>query len=473
MESDGQEDSFVLFAPTKKAAGPEDSTDTKPDKSAAVEGDTVVTTSDDTEKTLPSFEALGLDQWQVSTLRGLAIRRPTSVQAACIPKILSGSDVAASAKTGSGKTAAFALPILKMLSQDPFGIYALVLTPTRELALQIVEQFRVLGRSINVGVCVVMGGMDMMKQAAELARRPHIVVSTPGRLADLLQSSPDAVCLKRLRFLVLDEADRLVGPGSTFKDGELPLIMAKANPNAQRLLFSATMSPEVEAYGSESGRGLFVYRATHEFGTVERIKQRSLLIPSQIRDAYLAHLVGKTFAGRSTIIFVGKCKTCELVLRMLRALGHRAVALHSKMSQAERIAALARFKSGQVPILVSTDVGSRGLDIPSVQLVLNMDVPADARDYVHRIGRTARAGRSGLALTFIHELDIDLIRNIEASTGVQMEPLEEAPAEKDVLVELNKVITAKREASMSLLDLKFGAKAENNKRKWKKAAKQN
>jgi ATP-dependent RNA helicase DDX49/DBP8 len=424
--------------------------------------------NDDGASVESSFASLGLDHWQLETLSGLSIRRPTAVQAACIPAILHGEDVAASAKTGAGKTAAFALPILKSLSQDPHGFHALVLTPTRELALQIVEQFRVLGRSIKAGVCAVMGGMDMMKQAAELSRGPHIVVATPGRLADLLESCPDVVSLRRLRYLVLDEADRLVGPGSTFKDGELPRIIAQVNPAAQRLLFSATMSPEVEAYAASTQRGLFVYRATEEFGTVSRIKQRALLIPSQIRDAYLAHLVGQTFAGQSMIIFVGKCKTCELVLRMLRELGHRVVALHSRMTQSDRIAALARFKGGQVPVLVSTDVGSRGLDIPAVQVVLNMDVPADARDYVHRIGRTARAGRSGLALTFIHELDIDLIANIEACTGVKMEALEEAPAEKDVLLDLNKVIAAKRAASMALHDTKFGHRAETNRRKWKK-----
>jgi len=260
-----------------------------------------------------------------------------------------------------------------------------------------------------------------------------------------------------------------VGPGSTFKDGELPKILEKCNPKAQRLFFSATMSPEVEDFAKGTlDKDLYIYRATEEFGTITKIKQRSLLIPSQIRDAYISHLVSNTFAGKTMIIFVGKCKTCELLLRMLRELGHRVVALHSKMTQAERISALARFKGGQVPILVSTDVGSRGLDIPSVQVVLNVDVPADARDYVHRIGRTARAGRSGLALTFIHELDIDLIRNIEQSTGIPLTEFEDAPKEKDVLLDLNKVITAKRAASMSLFDHKFGRKAEHNKKKWKK-----
>jgi len=334
--------------------------------------------------------------------------------------------------------------------------------------LQIVEQFRVLGRGINVQVSAVMGGMDMMKQAAELSRRPHIVVATPGRLADLLVSSPDAVSLGKIKFLVLDEADRLICPESSFtKDGELPAILGKVNPAAQRLLFSATMTKAVEEFSAGAGsKSVFTFKATEEYGTVNRIKQRSMLIPSQIRDAYIWHLVSKTFAAKSMIIFVGKCKTAELTLRMLRELGVRCVALHSRLSQSERITSLARFKSGQVPILISTDVGSRGLDIPSVQVVLNLDVPADARDYVHRIGRTARAGRQGLALTFIHELDIDLVRNIESCAGVRLDAFEEAPQEKDVLVELSKVVAAKRTASMALHDFKFGQKEAVNKAKW-------
>jgi ATP-dependent RNA helicase DDX49/DBP8 len=321
-----------------------------------------------------------------------------------------------------------------------------------------------------------MGGMDMMKQTLELAKKPHIVVGTPGRVADLLVSSSDALDLSRIRFLVLDEADRLVGPGSTFKEGgELERILARCNPKAQHLLFSATMSPAVEQYAADrfssgdlAAKRIFYHRENEEFGTVDKIAQKYLLIPSQIRDAYLAHLCSVTFEGKSMIIFVGKCKTAELVLRMLRELGLRVVALHSKMSQNDRIASLARFKSGQVPILVSTDVGSRGLDIPSVQVVLNVDVPADARDYVHRIGRTARAGRSGLALTFVHELDIDLIRNIEKCIGKRLDSFEEAPEEKTVLADLNKVIAAQRAASMSLLDRKFGEKDAINKKKWER-----
>ena len=165
------------------------------------------------------------------------------------------------------------------------------------------------------------------------------------------------------------------------------------------------------------------------------------------------------------IIFVGKCLTAELLRFWFKELGIEVAALHSQLTQQDRITALARFKSGQLPILISTDVGSRGLDIPSVQVVLNYDVPLDARDYVHRIGRTARAGRSGFALTLMTEMDVELVENIETKIGKQLEEFEE-PVEEKVLQKLNKVSEAKRAASMSLSDRKFGEKRAHNKRKW-------
>ena len=419
-----------------------------------------------------SFTDLGLPAWQVDTLKGLAITKPTAIQTACIPQILSGRDVIGGAQTGSGKTAAFALPILKNLAEDVFGPFALIVTPTRELALQIAEQFQVLGKCLRVNICVVLGGCDMMKQAAELARRPHIIVATPGRLVDLLHSSPDCLDLKKLRYCVLDEADRLLDPESTFQTlGEVPTIMEAVGMahKAQILLFSATLTDSVEIFLKErksfAKREIFLFQSNDSYGTVESITQKYLLIPSKVRDCYLYHLLKNDLAGKTMIIFVGKCLTAELLRFWLREMGIEVAALHSQLCQSDRIAALARFKSGQLPILVSTDVGSRGLDIPSVEVVLNYDVPLDARDYVHRIGRTARAGRSGFALTLMTEMDVELVENIESKIGRQLEEYPE-PAEDKVLEKLNKLSEAKRTASMTLNDRKFGEKRAHNKRKW-------
>ncbi|KAJ2583653.1 putative RNA helicase, partial [Coemansia sp. RSA 1797] len=197
-----------------------------------------------------TFSALGLDSWLTSTLSAMSIHEPTEIQRACIGPILAGRDVIGGANTGSGKTAAFALPILQALAEDPFGVFAVVLTPTRELAVQIGEQFGVLGKGVNIKVTVAIGGVDMVTQALSLSRRPHIVVATPGRLADLIESSADAVHLKRVRFVVLDEADRLLT--ETFAS-DLAVIMDAVPKKRQTLLFTATMTDSILALRDREG----------------------------------------------------------------------------------------------------------------------------------------------------------------------------------------------------------------------------
>lgn len=470
-ELDNDDGNFLLFKPSKSK---------KTDTSEANNESTVTSnnlesfcdfkfeTESISSTMASSFHDLGLPAWQVDTLKGLAITKPTAIQNACIPQILAGKDVIGGAQTGSGKTAAFALPILKTLAEDIYGPFALVMTPTRELALQIAEQFQVLGKSLRVNICVVLGGCDMMKQASELARRPHIIVATPGRLVDLLRSSPDCLDLKKLRYFVLDEADRLLDPVSTFQTlQEIPTITEHVSKSKklQILLFSATLTDSVREFVKERQKSdAYVFQSNEAYGTVESITQKYLLVPSKVRDCYLYHLLNNDLSGKTMIIFVGKCLTAELLRFMLKELGIEVAALHSQLSQQDRIAALARFKSGQLPILISTDVGSRGLDIPNVEVVLNFDVPLDARDYVHRIGRTARAGRSGFALTLMTEMDVELVENIESKIGKQLDEFPE-PLEEKVLEKLNKVSEAKRIASMTISDRKFGEKRARNKRK--------
>ncbi|RUS16767.1 P-loop containing nucleoside triphosphate hydrolase protein [Endogone sp. FLAS-F59071] len=390
-----------------------------------------------------SFANLGLNDWLVDALKIMSIRTPSEIQQACIPPILTGQDVIGGAKTGSGKTAAFALPILQKLSEDPYGVFALVLTPTRELAFQIAEQFRVLGKSINIKECVVVGGLDMMKQALELSRRPHVIIATPGRLRDHIQSSPEAVHLSRLRFLVLDEADRLLS--STFAS-DLESIFAHVPSKRQTLLFTATMTESILAL-RQGDRTPFVYQCDTRVSTVSTLTQSYVFVPSHVRETYLAYLLRcDDFAGKSTIVFCGRCATAELVTIMLKELGVRCTALHSEMTQQERLDSLGKFRAEVIKVLVATDVGSRGLDIPAVQLVLNYDVPRDPTDYIHRVGRTARAGRGGQAVTIVSERDVQLVQNIEQRTSKQME--EYKINENKILESLTEVSTAKRVASM-------------------------
>ncbi|KAJ1535128.1 hypothetical protein HK096_002993 [Nowakowskiella sp. JEL0078] len=415
----------------------------------------------DESKTI-QFAQLGLSAWLIDSLKMLSISKPTEIQKECIPSILVGKDVIGSAKTGSGKTAAFALPILQKLSEDPFGIFALVLTPTRELAFQIAEQFRVLGASMNLKQSVIVGGLDMMKQSLELMRKPHIVVATPGRLVDHIRSSNISKHFKNLKFLVLDESDRMLT--ETFSE-QLDVILTTIPDSSKRqtLLFSATMTNEIESLHENSKKEIKVFSCAERYDTVKKLDQRYLFIPSSIRDAYLAYLLREIYVGKTMIIFTGKCRTCEHLRIMLRELGIKSVALHAQMSQNDRIASLAKFKSGIVNLLISTDVGSRGLDIPTVQVVLNFEVPADPADYIHRVGRTARAGRGGISVSIVTEHDIDIVHNIESKISRKL--IELKIKESDVLELLTEVSLAKRVASMHLFDTGFGTKMRINRKK--------
>ena len=301
-----------------------------------------------------------------------------------------GKDCIGCAKTGSGKTAAFALPILDKLSDDPYGIFALVLTPTRELAFQIKDQFSAIGAHINVRVSVVIGGLDMMVQSQELARQPHVVVATPGRLADHI-SSGDGLKLDKIKFLVLDEADRLFEPCF---EPDLATIFSSLPTKRQTLLFSATLTDSIEELKQMSPSPPHVYISPSEVATVETLTQQYMCVPEMMRNASLAHILQEHVADKTCIVFTHSCKSAQLLTIALKKLGLSVTALHSILSQNSRLSSLAKFKSGVVKLLVATDVGSRGLDIPLVSFVINYNTPSSPTDYIHRVGRTARAGQS-------------------------------------------------------------------------------
>lgn len=408
-----------------------------------------------------TFGELGLNKWLCDSLNALGIKSPSEIQESCIPQIINGKDIIGSAKTGSGKTAAFALPIIQKLNEDPFGVFALVLTPTRELAFQIAEQFRVLGSGMNLKQAVIVGGMDMMKQALELSSRPHIVIATPGRLVDHINSSSNCIHFKRLKFLVLDEADRMLE--DTFSK-DLQFIINELPKKRQTLLFSATITKDIEDLQNSMDVKPFVYKSSeNRYEVVSKLDQKYIFIPSAVRDAYLTLLLRTQFSSKTIILFTSKCQTCERLRIMLKELGFKTTALHSEMSQGERISSLAKFKSGIVKILLATDVGSRGLDIPSVQVVMNYEIPADATDYVHRVGRTARAGRGGFSLSFVSERDIDVLLNIEKKINKKLEELK--VVENDALELLNEVGLARKVATMHLMDTNFGLKSKVNREK--------
>lgn len=379
---------------------------------------------------MEGFKALGVDPWLLSSLASLQITTPTPIQAQTIPAILAGSDCIGSSRTGSGKTIAFTLPILQKWAEEGFGVFALVLTPTRELALQIFEQIKALSASSSLKATLVIGGADMRAQALSLAQRPHIIVATPGRLADHIDVSGEDTMrgLRKIRFVVLDEADRLLatGPGSMLPEVEKCLDMLPSPEHRQTLLFTATITPEVRMLKERprpAGRPplQIVEIGTEQVAVPPTLKQTYILVPTTQRETYLHVLLNTPLnTNRSAIIFCNRTTTATYLEYLLRILGHRVTSLHSGLQQRDRINNLARFRAKVAGILVATDVAARGLDIPIVDLVVNYDLPRDPDDYIHRVGRTARAGRPGLSITLIGQRDVLLVQSIEERVGDKM-----------------------------------------------------
>eukprot|EP00922_Rhytidocystis_sp_ex-Travisia-forbesii_P034155 GHVS01050750.1.p1 GENE.GHVS01050750.1~~GHVS01050750.1.p1 ORF type:complete len:454 (+),score=97.65 GHVS01050750.1:113-1474(+) len=372
--------------------------------------------SNDVSFTDGDFKSLGLCPELVLACSSLQWSHPTPIQTAVLPHALLGHDIVGLAETGSGKTAAFALPILQALLDKPQRMFALVLAPTRELCIQIAETFAALGSGIAVEVATVVGGLDMVAQAVALGKKPHVVVGSPGRLVDHLENTK-GVTLRTLKYLVLDEADRLLS-----MDFEVALdkIVQVAPTDRTTYLFSATMTSKVSKLQRASLRKPVKVEVSSRYGTVSSLVQHYLLVPMKLKWTYLTSILHH-FLSCTVMIFSNTCVTARRAAVFLRHLGFNSVCLHGKMTQPQRLAALNQFKAGERRVLVATEVGSRGLDIPSVDMVLNLDIPASAKDYIHRVGRTARAGRSGRALTIVTQYDVESLQKVEKALGKQLE----------------------------------------------------
>ncbi|EKM83062.1 hypothetical protein AGABI1DRAFT_33446 [Agaricus bisporus var. burnettii JB137-S8] len=364
----------------------------------------------------PTFESLGLIKPLLESLEQLNFKIPTEIQVEALPHALEGRDIIGVAATGSGKTAAFGLPILQKLWEEPKGLFACVLAPTRELAYQISQQLESLGSAMGARCAVIVGGMDMPAQAIALAKRPHIVVATPGRLMDHLEKTK-GFNLRNIKFLVLDEADRLLDLDfGTIIDKILKLIPKERTT----YLFSATMTTKVAKLQRASLSNPVRVEVSTKYQTVSTLLQYYLLMPLKDKDAYLVYLAN-TLAQNSIIIFTRTVHDASRLSIILRTLGFPAVPLHGQLSQSQRLGALGQFKSGGRRVLVATDVASRGLDIPSVDVVINFDIPTHSKDYIHRVGRTARAGRAGKSITLVTQYDVELVQRIEQVIGKKME----------------------------------------------------
>lgn len=559
---------------------------------AAIEGDGGGPSPPPTTNSLTTtFADLGLCAPLASTCRKLGFVRPTAVQRAIVPLVLDPGakgghhHILTLSATGSGKTAAFALPLLHLLSRDPYGIYALILTPTRELAKQIQQQVLALGNGSGwrITCALIIGGEDATRQSLELSQQPNFVVGTPGRTAELCRDGAGGGLyrpnFRKVRFVVLDEADRLLSARSGFERDVAECLLQSTTTVGRdggkrtrrdvcrTLLFSATMTRSLSSLEEMAGAGAgrlplkkVVVRedGSWDDGEVEKeqakkrrrgkktssdvgemcaieddgndcddkdddsedssselestpnipagLRQEYIFMPSRVREAYLLCAIRTlmTHGGRrkfkknanngsgwnntngknvdladvfgddnddheesggnrkkrthplaqSAIIFVPTCERCAHVSGILTELGIGNVALHSLLSQNRRLASLGAFQSQRVRVLVATDVASRGLDVPEVDLVINMELPRRAVDYVHRVGRTARAGRRGHAVSLVGERDVDLVHEAERISGRKLEKCEAVTDEMGVRL-LGPVAKASRLAKMKLMDIGF------------------
>ncbi len=363
-----------------------------------------------------SFDSLALSEPLQRALKERDYTIPSPIQEQTIPYVLEGHDVMGCAQTGTGKTAAFALPILEHLSKNPREIQrsaprVLVIAPTRELAAQIDESFRSYGRHLPFHSEVIFGGVGQNPQVRALNRGPEILVATPGRLLDLMQQG--LLSLKSLEVFVVDEADRMLDMGFIH---DVRKIIAKLPERRQSLFFSATMPDSIIELSRSILRNPRHVEVTPPATTVEKIDQHLCHVAKTDKRELLAHLLATQRAESKdglTLVFSATKHGANRIVEQLDRVGLQAAAIHGNKSQSARVRALENFRSGHTPILVATDIAARGIDVKGIALVINFDLPKEPDSYVHRIGRTARAGADGRAVSLCDEGSQGLLRQIE------------------------------------------------------------
>lgn len=356
-----------------------------------------------------SFSSLNLVAPLLQTLTQLGYHQPTPIQQQAIPLILQGQDILASAQTGTGKTAAFALPIIQQLLEQPAAKAprALILVPTRELARQVQDNMEDFTQHTALRSVVVYGGACLATQSRELKTGADILIATPGRLLDYLRQG--VVHLRDVRFLVFDEADRMLDMG--FRD-EIRDVVRQVSTERQTLLFSATLSDDIHRMAGKMLRSPQRIDISNNSTPIERIEQRVYVVDQERKLGLLAHLL-QTESWPQVLVFSRTREGCDKVATWLQQQSIAARPMHADLSQAVRDKALADFAAGEVRVLVATDVAARGLDIAQLACVINLELPFSAQDYVHRIGRTGRAGHSGLAISLYNDADQRLLTAIE------------------------------------------------------------
>jgi ATP-dependent RNA helicase DeaD len=365
---------------------------------------------------MAAFADLGLSESTLHALRDVGYEQPSPIQEQAIPVLMEGRDMIGQAQTGSGKTAAFGLPMIEHVDPDQHDVQALVLTPTRELCIQVTQALRAYAQRKGVDVVAVFGGAPIRSQQAQLRAGGHIVVGTVGRVLDLIQRA--SLILHSCRFVVLDEADEMLDLGF-LEDVERILTIT---PNSrQTALFSATMPPPIRALADRYLYDPVTVKVKTATLTVDSVEQFSVDVKPGDKADRLVDVL-RAERPEQAIVFTRTKIRCDQLYRKLRDRGMNVKALHGDMSQGQRDGVMLSFKGGRLPILVATDVAARGLDISTVTHVVNYDVPTSPDVYVHRIGRTGRVGRSGRAITFIEPRQTRELAAIERHIGTEITP---------------------------------------------------
>lgn len=364
-----------------------------------------------------SFRELGLKAEILKAIDALGFEQASPIQALTIPLLMSGVDVIAQAQTGTGKTAAFAIPIMELVDPASRVVQALVLTPTRELALQVAEASYALGRYRGVSVLPIYGGQDYQHQLRGLRAGVQLVVGTPGRVLDHIRRG--TLKLEGIRMVVLDEADEMLDMG--FSE-DIGLILDRTPKERQTALFSATVPARIQSLARRYMRDPQLATISHEARTVPQTRQVYYETSQNAKPDALTRILDFQ-APRSAVVFCRTRREAADLASTLRAQGHDADAIHGDMSQSQRERVLRAFCDGRVNLLIATDVAARGLDIPDVTHVINYDIPDDSDAYVHRIGRTGRMGRKGEAITLVTPREARLLRVIEKEIHKKISPL--------------------------------------------------
>ena len=406
-----------------------------------------------------TFEQMKLEKWIKKVIKYLSYKEPTEVQKYIIPQILNDKSVIAISKTGTGKTASFCLPIISELSKDPFGLYAIILEPTRELVLQVEEKLKLFSTGFNLRMCSIIGGEDYTTQLKELDKIPHIIIATPGRLVSFLENNYVKL-VQNLRYFVMDEFDQLLD--ETIKP-DIDKIITYLPDDRITLFFSATImqtKEELKKYlGKNDKKEIYYYNNNTDEKLEDLIKNENeldktkekdgnkksskiiplkiknrinedislkyILVPQKLKEHYLLYLLRNRYKDTNTLIFVNHVKQCDFLYNLCKLFEIKVSHLHSKMTQKNRREDLQKFKGSMTNILISTDLASRGLDIKQCDLVINFDIPLSSLTFIHRAGRTGRIGNKGLCISLVSQYDVEVLNGIEEDLSADFKEIED------------------------------------------------